>query len=179
MNDSALRDPTTVNCRIYVGNLKENTPKTELQNIFGKYGTIRGIMLSRNFGFIQFDTEPNANKAIDGENQKMYNGRKINVSKVQKKNQNQKLADNKTGSSATPSDAVPQQPPINPTTYAINPSETTNVTTLSANNNASNIGMVTNPPNANNHQQRPQWRNKNNNMNLNNDRERSPLDTRE
>lgn len=87
-NDNALRDPATANCRIYVGNLKENTSKQELQNIFAKYGMIRGVMVSRNFGFIQFDNEASANKAIDNENQKLYSGRKIAVSKVQKKTNN-------------------------------------------------------------------------------------------
>lgn len=59
MNDNSIRDPNTVNCRIYVGNLKENTPKNELQSIFSKYGNIRGVMVSRNFGFVQFDSEAN------------------------------------------------------------------------------------------------------------------------
>lgn len=88
MNDNSIRDPNTVNCRIYVGNLKENTPKNELQSIFSKYGNIRGVMVSRNFGFVQFESEANANNAIENENQKMYNGRKITVSKVQSKNKN-------------------------------------------------------------------------------------------
>lgn len=92
MNEISIRDPSTANCRIYVGNLKENTPKNDLQNIFSNYGNIRGIMVSRNFGFIQFDSEQSANNAIENENQKMYNGRKIAVSKVQNKG-NQKRPD--------------------------------------------------------------------------------------
>lgn len=186
-----MNDPSTVNCRIYVGNLKENTSKPELQNIFGKYGSIRGIMLSRNFGFIQFENETSANNAIENENQKMYNGRKINVSKVQKKGgpkQNDKGPNNNVSNN---SDNGNQSTPNNTTTNTNVPEQNassipSNNSNNAPNNNMGNIGSQQ-MQNAGNHQsrQQPSWRNRNNNrnnmnneMNLHTDRERSPFDQR-
>lgn len=208
MNDNSIRDPNTVNCRIYVGNLKENTPKNELQSIFGKYGNIRGVMVSRNFGFVQFDSEVNANNAIDNENQKMYNGRKITVSKVQSKNKNNQKPMDKgnvgigsgggaggggggggaAGGGGLQSDTG-NQSTQNISAQNLNAPEQ-NV--AQANNNAGPNNIMGNNntnqmQNTGNHQQRQQqWRNRNNNrnnndgneMNLHTDRERSPFDLR-
>lgn len=192
MNDNSIRDPSTVNCRIYVGNLKENTPKNELQSIFSKYGNIRGVMVSRNFGFIQFDSETNANNAIEHENQKMYNGRKITVSKVQSKKGNQnnsKPMDKGNNSSGPLPDTGNQNTQNNPAPNSNIPDQ--NINLGQSNNNAggpnNNMGgNVSQMQNTGNHQGRQQqWRNRNNNrnnsnneMNLHTDRERSPFDNR-
>lgn len=198
-NDNALRDPTTANCRIYVGNLKENTPKIELQNIFSKYGNIRGVMVSRNFGFIQFDDESNANKAIESENQKLYNGRKIMVSKAKKNNQKQPDKGNNSGGGANNDNNTNQIAQNNSMLNAsasepnVNLSQQNNSNAPNNNsgnnnnnnNNPTNMGNVSQMQNTGNHQPRQQWRNRNNNrnnnnneMNLNTDRERSPFDGR-
>lgn len=207
-NDYSLRDPNTANCRIYVGNLKENTTKMELQNIFEKYGNIQGIMVSRNFGFIQFNNEQCANKAIENEHQQMYNNRRIVVSKIQKKN-NPKFAD-KPNQNANANNSTAESSTMNASNTMSN--QTGNNTdsmpnqsnaNVPANNNSSNNMNNTNtsvqqPQNTGNHQSRPQWRNNrntnnrnnssnnnssnnnnnnsNNEMNLQTDRERSPLD---
>ncbi|XP_055315598.1 putative uncharacterized protein DDB_G0282499 [Sitodiplosis mosellana] len=195
MNDNSIRDPNTVNCRIYVGNLKENTPKNELQAIFSKYGNIRGVMVSRNFGFVQFDSESNANNAIESENQKLYNGRKITVSKVQSKNKNnQKPMDKGNiggGGGGLFPDTASQTTQNNSAQNSNVPEQNPNLT--QANNNAgpnNNMGNNTQQiQSTENHQQRQQpWRNRNNNrnnnnnnmneMNLQTDRERSPFDGR-
>lgn len=179
MNDTAIRDPSTANCRIYVGNLKENTPKNDLQNIFGKYGNVRGIMVSRNFGFIQFDSEQSANNAIENENQKMYNGRKIAVSKVQNKG-NQKRPDKQGnmggfgagggnagggggGASAVgnQSDVPLQNAPINANPNTSGPEPSVNMPP--SNNNASS-NNTNNTSNNNNNNSNNFGPNNNNNM---------------
>lgn len=188
MNDNSIRDPNTVNCRIYVGNLKENTPKNELQSIFSKYGHIRGVMVSRNFGFIQFDSELSANNAIESENQKMYNGRKITVSKVQSKNKNNQKPMDKGNNSGVPLPDISNQNAQNNSAPISNVSEQ-NVNMAQSNSNTgpnNNMGNAPSMQNTGNHPQRQQpWRNRNNNRNNNNemnmhtDRERSPFDGRE
>ncbi|XP_031640345.1 probable serine/threonine-protein kinase DDB_G0278509 [Contarinia nasturtii] len=190
-----MNDPNTINCRIYVGNLKENTTKPEIQNIFSKYGSILGIMLSRNFGFIQFESETSANNAIDNENQKVYNGRKITVSKVQKKGAQKQMdkgpptnnaSNPDTGSQSTQNNPVVNtNPPIPSSNNANSIPSSNNNNALRNNNNMGNMGNVSQMQNTSgNHQsrqQQPIWRNRNNNrnnmnneMSLHTDRERSP-----
>lgn len=188
MNDNGLRDPSTANCRIYVGNLKENMSKQELQNIFNKYGTIRGVMVSRNFGFVQFDNEASVNKAIESENQKAYNGRKIAVSKVQKKKPNEKGNNNSGGGGGggggAPFENNNQNAPNNmgmnsnapepvnvPPPNNNNPQNNNNNSNNSNNmgnmgNMGGNMGNMGNMQNAGNHQSRQQqWKPQNNNRN--------------
>lgn len=217
-----MRDPSTANCRIYLGNLEVNTSKSEIQNIFTKYGNIKGILISRNFGFVQYDNEQSVNNAIENEHQKMFKGRKMIVSKVQKKG-NQKGTDNKPNAviSEPPSNqnitndpmpapissnnevnvntsATSNNPPANlnknnnQSNNMNNSNNSSNNSRNSANTGGGNSNSQNNNPNNNagNSQQnmgnsRSQWRNnRNNNRNMNNsnemnlqtDRERSPLD---
>lgn len=220
-----MRDPSTANCRLYLGNLELNTSKSDIQNIFSKYGNIKGIMISRNFGFVQYDNEQCVNIAIENEHQKMFKGRKMVVSKVQPKkgnnqgnqgnqgnqvNQvNQKGNDNKSNAviSEPPSnqnitnDPKPAQSnndinintpaatsnnPLNSVNLNKNPSHNmSNANSNSNNNNNVNNNAGNSQQNMGNNSSRPQWRNnRNNNRNMNNsnemnlqtDRERSPLD---
>lgn len=220
----SMRDPSTANCRIYLGNLEVNTSKSEIQNIFSKYGNIKGVLISRNFGFVQYENEQCVNNAIENEHQKMFKGRKMIVSKVQKKG-NQKENDNKSNAVISePSnnhnitnDPTPAQtnndinintqatrnnPPVNSNKNQSNNSNNSNINMSNTNNNnnrsSANTGGGNNSNNNNannnagnsqqnmgNHLSRPQWRNnRNNNRNMNNsnemnlqtDRERSPLD---
>ena len=75
-NDASARP---ANCRIFLGNLaSEKTSRSELSEIFSKYGTIvEDIVLRRSFGFIQFDSPEAASAAIEhesGRNQRMALG---------------------------------------------------------------------------------------------------------
>lgn len=74
-----MRDPGTASSRIYVGNLLEGVTSPDLTAHFAKYGTIRGVLINRGFGFIQFETDNGANAAIQGENNGKFQGRKIMV----------------------------------------------------------------------------------------------------
>lgn len=74
-----MRDPSTAASRIYIGNLNENVTKSDIENQFRRYGNIRGIMTSRTFGFVQYDSEESANNAIQNEHDKMFFQRKIIV----------------------------------------------------------------------------------------------------
>lgn len=195
MNQDMMRDPTTAASRIYVGNLKENTQRNDLQTIFGKYGVIRGIMINRNFGFVQFDNEQSAENAIENEHQNTYNNRKITVSKIQKKG-NQKMGDKGNGGGGggagsgnqnqNPNQNQNQNQGNNQGNNQIPPQNQNDDRNMNAANNNSGPSNNSMPSNANapqqNHQSRPLWRNNRNNRNNNNDmnmqtdRERSPLD---
>lgn len=79
MDQFNMKDPTTASSRIYLGNIGENANRNEIENIFRKYGNIRGVLVSRNFGFVQFENDESANNAIANEHDNKYFGRKIIV----------------------------------------------------------------------------------------------------
>lgn len=162
--DRSMKDPATASSRIYIGNLGENVSKSDIENIFRKYGIIRGVMLSRNFGFVQYDSDDSANNAIANENEKKYFNRKIIVRNAMKGNNNDK---NIGGSSQN------NQGTINNNLGGNN---------SSANNMSVGGNKGSQIQDSNLRGARPQWRNNRNirntdtNMNMQNGRDRSPLD---
>ncbi|KAJ6644023.1 Nuclear receptor coactivator 5 [Pseudolycoriella hygida] len=79
-----MRDPNTASSRIYIGNIPDGVSQQDIQNKFSKYGPIRGVLLNRGFGFVQFDGDNCANQAIQHENGCQLNGRKLNVRNAMK-----------------------------------------------------------------------------------------------
>lgn len=78
MSARLLKDPATVSSRIFVGHLQtDDMTKHELEEHFSKYGTIVGSLINRGFGFVQFEEEQSAQKAIQNENGAMFKGRRI------------------------------------------------------------------------------------------------------
>lgn len=87
---SFMRDPSTVNCRIYVGNLDDAVQNEKLEEHFKKHGNILGIVVQRGFGFIQFEQESSAQEAIKNEHGVVFLGKKLNVKQaIDNKNKNQ------------------------------------------------------------------------------------------
>lgn len=170
--DRSMKDPATASSRIYIGNLGENVLKSEIENIFRKYGTIRGVLLSRNFGFVQYESDECANNAIANENEQKYFNRKIIVRNAMKGNSNDK---NSGGHS--------QNNQGNANNNACGPKNTGSGS--STNNMNIGIGGSKQSQNQDTNMRggRPQWRNNNRNnrnadmnFNMQNGRDRSPLD---
>ena len=64
-NDTNSTDPESVRCRVFVGNL--NTDKIgqeELVKYFSEFGKINGCSLHANFGFVQYATREDADRAV-------------------------------------------------------------------------------------------------------------------
>jgi RNA recognition motif-containing protein len=74
-----FRDPATVGARIFIGNIAENTTRENVKEYFGKYGEIVGILLQRQFAFVQFATDDAARESIKGCHYSMFMDRKITV----------------------------------------------------------------------------------------------------
>ena len=78
---------------IYVSNLSFHTSEEDLKDLFGKFGEVTSAKIimdretnrSRGFAFVEFSTEEEAQKAIEGMNNKDFEGRVIvvNVAKPQ------------------------------------------------------------------------------------------------
>lgn len=80
MSARLLKDPATASSRIFVGHLQtDDVTKLELEEHFVKYGTVIASTINRGFGFVQFEDEQSAQKAIQNENGAMFKGRRIGM----------------------------------------------------------------------------------------------------
>ncbi len=68
----ALHREWNLACKVYIGNLGNHGTRSELEEIFSRYGKIKNVFVARNppgFAFIEFDNERNAEeaaRALDG-----------------------------------------------------------------------------------------------------------------
>lgn len=79
---------------VFVKNLAESTTKEELDDIFGKYGTITSAVVmtdengkSRCFGFVNFENPEDAAHAVEELNGKKFNDQEWYVGRAQKKSE--------------------------------------------------------------------------------------------
>ena len=79
--------------KLYVGNLSYNTTEDSLRNIFAGYGKVESAKIifdretgnSKGFGFIEMNTDDEANAAINGTNGQELDGRQIRVNEAMDK----------------------------------------------------------------------------------------------
>ena len=72
---------------LYVGNLTGNVKKSDLETIFSQFGTVQSAHLithrdtgrSRGFGFVEMDTDDQAQSAIQGLHDHEHEGRRLSV----------------------------------------------------------------------------------------------------
>ncbi|KAH9641669.1 hypothetical protein HF086_005115 [Spodoptera exigua] len=79
----AMKNPATSHLRIFVGGLQDGVSMDELYNHFIQYGEIHGIVINRNFGFVQFAEESSAQEAILKANGTVFQGRTLSVKTAQ------------------------------------------------------------------------------------------------
>lgn len=97
MSARLLKDPATASSRIFVGHLQtDDVTKLELEEHFSKYGTVIASIINRGFGFVQFEDEQSAQKAIQNEDGSLFKGRRIDVRPAKKDNQSSGNAGNST-----------------------------------------------------------------------------------
>lgn len=78
-----MKDPSTANCRVYIGNLSDVVSSQDLETHFSKYGNVLGVNLHKGFGFIQYEKELSVNDAIKMEHQNIFHGRNLVVRRAQ------------------------------------------------------------------------------------------------
>lgn len=79
--------------KLYVGNLSYQVDSSELQQLFGQFGTVESAEViadretgrSKGFGFVQMGTDDEANAAIEGLNGKEHGGRALTVNEAKPK----------------------------------------------------------------------------------------------
>jgi RNA recognition motif-containing protein len=76
--------------KLYVGNLTYETTDSDLQNLFGPFGTVQSAQVimdrdsgrSKGFGFVEMNSGEEAQAAINGLNEHDNNGRKLTVNEA-------------------------------------------------------------------------------------------------
>ena len=76
--------------KLYVGNLTYSVTHTDLEEWFTQYGTVRSAQViqdrdmgcSKGFGFVEMDTDAQAEAAIQGLNNQEHDGRRLMVSEA-------------------------------------------------------------------------------------------------
>ena len=79
--------------KLYVGNLPYETGETELQELFGRAGTVEKVTVmrdmatgrARGFGFVEMSTDEEAQKAITELNEYQLGGRGLTVNEARPK----------------------------------------------------------------------------------------------
>jgi len=73
--------------KLYVGNLTYSVTQSNLQEWFAPYGTVQSALVitdretgdSKGFGFVEMDTDAQAQAAIRGLNEQEHDGRRLRV----------------------------------------------------------------------------------------------------
>jgi RNA recognition motif-containing protein len=76
--------------KLYVGNLNYETTDSDLQSLFGPFGTVQSAQIimdrdtgrSKGFGFVEMNSGEEAQAAINGLNEHEINGRRLNVNEA-------------------------------------------------------------------------------------------------
>src|SRR6201987_1420619 len=76
--------------KLYVGNLTYNVNETDLEALFAPFGTVQSAQIivdrdtnrSKGFGFVQMDTDAQAQAAIQGLNAREHDGRNLTVNEA-------------------------------------------------------------------------------------------------
>lgn len=79
--------------KLYVGNLPYNTSEDDLKELFGAHGNVTSVSLisdretgrSKGFGFVEFENDDEAKKAIDALHGQDFGGRALVVNEARPK----------------------------------------------------------------------------------------------
>jgi len=76
--------------KLYVGNLTYNVSESDLDALFTQFGTVQSVQIivdrdtnrSKGFGFVEMDTDAQAQAAIQGLNEREHDGRRLTVNEA-------------------------------------------------------------------------------------------------
>ena len=76
--------------KLYVGNLTYKVNDSDLEQLFSQFGTVQSAQVitdrdtgrSKGFGFVEMDTDAEAQAAIQGLNDQEYDGRRLTVNEA-------------------------------------------------------------------------------------------------
>jgi len=76
--------------KLYVGNLTYQVTESNLEELFAQFGTVQSAQViqdretgrSKGFGFVEMDTDAQAQAAIQGLNEQEHDGRRLTVNEA-------------------------------------------------------------------------------------------------
>jgi RNA recognition motif-containing protein len=76
--------------KVYVGNLSYKAKESDLETMFSQFGTVQSAQIivdrdtnrSKGFGFVEMDTDAQAQAAIQGLHDQEYDGRRLTVNEA-------------------------------------------------------------------------------------------------
>ena len=93
VSPEAAAEESVMGRKLYVGNLPYETGETELQELFGRAGTVEKVTVmrdmatgrARGFGFVEMGSDDEAQKAISELNEYQLGGRGLTVNEARPK----------------------------------------------------------------------------------------------
>jgi RNA recognition motif-containing protein len=90
MRVGVLPSESILSKKLYVGNLTYNVNETDLEALFTPFGTVQSAQVivdrdtnrSKGFGFVEMDTDDQAQAAIQGLNGREHDGRNLTVNEA-------------------------------------------------------------------------------------------------
>lgn len=78
---TSSHEPHLKRARLFVGNIEHSkTNRKDIADLFSRYGDVLGVSIHKGFAFVQMDRERNANRAINGEDNRNFMGSRIRKS---------------------------------------------------------------------------------------------------
>jgi RNA recognition motif-containing protein len=76
--------------KLYVGNLTYQVSESDLEQLFSQFGTVQSVQViqdratgrSKGFGFVEMDTDAQAQAAIQGLHEREHDGRRLTVNEA-------------------------------------------------------------------------------------------------
>jgi RNA recognition motif-containing protein len=85
-----VQESPSVGKKLYVGNLSYSMSSSDLEQLFGQYGTVTSAQViqdretgrSKGFGFVEMSSDQEAQAAIQGLNEQQHQGRPLAVNEA-------------------------------------------------------------------------------------------------
>jgi len=74
-SNTSSNDPKMLDSRVFIGNLpSEKVNRKMIEEMFSEYGKILGVSLHKSYGFVQYESEEDAKKAVEATHRKLLEG---------------------------------------------------------------------------------------------------------
>ena len=82
-NDTQRNETHLKRARLFVGNIEPDAvSRKDLLDTFSRYGDVIAVSIHNGYAFVQMDSEKNANAAVNLENGRSLNGKKISMAEA-------------------------------------------------------------------------------------------------
>ena len=74
-SNTSSNDPKMLDSRVFIGNLpSDKVTRKIVEDMFSEFGKVLGVSLHKSYGFVQYESEEDAKKAVEGTHRKLLEG---------------------------------------------------------------------------------------------------------